>query len=351
MGNSALSSERWLDRGIKLLKYGLIIVVAVFGGYYAYNRYSQSRETPVYKVSRQIEDAVRKNPRNLAARIALGTAYLDIGRYDDAITQFKEAQKLDKENQEVFVYLGKAYMAKGWDDRALQLFDKEIDLYAKAGYAQENPLLEEAYFQGGVIYWKRKKYDKAAEYVRGALEIGRTDADNHFFLGRIYLAKGVIDSAIIKFEEALRFDPKHADAHYGLGLALEKKKEKGRAAGEFKKALDLAPNLKDARDRYKRLLSELEEEAKKKPRDTEVHRQLGIVYRDSGLDSKAIAEFNEALKLKPEYALIHVDMAIMYKNKEQTAKAREEYNKALAISPNLIEAKQGLLKLELEHPE
>jgi tetratricopeptide (TPR) repeat protein len=349
MGNSALSSERWLDRGIKLLKYGLIIVVAVFGGYYAYNRYSQSKETPVYKVSRQIEEAVRKNPRNLAARIALGTAYLDLGRYDDAITQFKEAQKLDKENQEVFVYLGRAYVAKGWDSKALQQFDKEIDLYGKAGYARENRLLEEAYFQGGVIYWKKKKYDKAAEYVRGALEIGTTDADNHFFMGRIYLAKDVYDSAIIKFEEALRFDPKHPDAHYGLGLALEKKKELGRAVGEFKKAYDLALSLKDAKKRYERLLSELEEAVEKKPKDAEAHRQLGIAYRDSGSDPKATAEFNEALKLKPEYALIHVDMAIMYENKEQTDKAMEEYKKALAISPNLIEAKQGLQKLELEH--
>lgn len=348
MRGFGFSSERWLDRTIRLLIYVLIIGVAVFSGYYLYSRYSQKKEIPIYKVSKQIEEAVRKNPRDLAARIALGTAYLDLGQYDKAITQFKEAQKLDKENQEVFVYLGKAYMAKGADSKALQQFDKEIDLYGRAGYARENKLLEEAYFQGAVIYWKRKKYDKAAEYIRGALEIGRTDADNHFLLGRIYLVKGLYDSAELKFRDALRFDPKHPDAHYGLGLTLEKKKEKGLAVGEFKKAYDLAPTLKDAKKRYQQLLSELEEVVERKPKDAEAHRQLGIAYRDSGSYSKAIKEFNQSLKIKPEYALIHVDLAVLYDDKEQKDKALEEYKKALEINPDLIEAKQGMTELQLE---
>lgn len=346
--DNTFSSERLLDRVIGLLKYVLVLLIVVFGAYYAYTRYSQSREIPVYKVSRQVEEAVRKNPRNLAARIALGTAYLDLRRYDDAIAQLKQAQKLDKENQEVFIYLGKAYMAKGLDGKALEQFDKEIDLYAGAGFSKENRLLEEAYFQGGVIYWKRKNYDRAAEYARGALEIGRTDADNHFFMGRIYLAKGVYDSAIIKFEEALRFDPKHPDAHYGLGLALEKTKEKARAVGEFKKAYDLAPSLKDAKKRYQELLSELKEAVKNKPKDAEAHRQLGIAYRDIASYPDALAEFNESLKLKPENAQVHVDLAVLYTNKEQKDKAIEEYEKALSIDSNLLEAKQGLQKLKLE---
>ncbi len=291
---------------------------------------------------------MRKNPRDKAARIALGTAYLDLGQYDKAIEQFKEVQKLDKENQEAFVYMGKAYMEKGMDSKALQQFDKEIDLYGKAGYALENKLLEEAYFQGAVIHWKRKKYDEAAQYLRGALEIGRTDADSHFFMGRIYLAKNVLDSAIIKFNDALRFDPKHADAHYGLALAYEKKKETALAVGEFKQAFDLAPSLKEAGKKYKSLLSELEDAVKKKPKDAEAHRQLGVAYRDIGSYSKAVTEFNESLKLKQDFAQVHVDLAVLYENKEEKDKAIEEYKKALEIDPDLVEAKKGIAGLETE---
>ncbi len=86
--------------------------------------------------------------------------------------------------------MGIAYMKKGDNKNAEKYFRKEISMFGTSGYRLENKYLEEAYFDLGVIYWKKKDYSKALEFAVQATEIGRANADNHFLMGRIYLSKG-----------------------------------------------------------------------------------------------------------------------------------------------------------------
>lgn len=250
---STILSEKNLNRLILIVVALIVVAAAGFGAYYYYSQGQMTEEARVSGIAEKYIEQVRKNPLDTEARVALAQAYVTEGKYDKAIEQLKEALKIDSEHQGAIVNMGIAYMEKGEDKNAVKYFQKEIELYGSAGYKYENKYLEGAYYQLGVIYWKKKDYNKALEYAAQATEIGRSTADNHFLMGRIYLSKGSYEEALLKFQEALKFDPKYTDAHYGLGQAYEKMNNKEKAIEEYRAVLKLAPNFKSAQKALDRL--------------------------------------------------------------------------------------------------
>ncbi len=250
---STLISEKMINRTIIAVIALIVISAAAFTGYYYYTQRQMDVKARVGTLIEKYAQQVRKNPLDADARVSLAQAYITEGKYDEAIKQLKEAIKIDSEHQGAIVNMGIAYMKKGDNKNAEKYFRKEISMFGTSGYRLENKYLEEAYFDLGVIYWKKKDYSKALEFAVQATEIGRANADNHFLMGRIYLSKGSYEEAVLKFQEALKFDPKFADAHYGLAQAYEKKGEKKNAIAEYGKVLKINPNFKGAKEALNRL--------------------------------------------------------------------------------------------------
>ncbi len=247
-------SEKTINRAIILIIVLIVATGAAIGGYYYYNQRQMDVKARVSTLSAKYEKAVKKNPLDVDARVLLAQAYITEGKYDKAIKQLKEALKVNSEDQGAIVSMGLAYMKKGDNKNAEKYFLKEVEIYGtKSVYALENKYLEEAYFDLAVIQWEKKDYRKALEYAARATEIGRSNSDNHFLMGRIYLSKGSHEEAILKFEEALKFDPKYADAHYGLAQAYEKKGDKKNAIKEYKQVIKLEPEFKEAKDALNKL--------------------------------------------------------------------------------------------------
>jgi Flp pilus assembly protein TadD len=61
-------------------------------------------------------------------------------------------------------------------------------------------------------------------------------------LGRLYLQKGDLPSAIDALSIATKLDPNSAGAHFALGTAYERKGELGGALAEYKRTIALKPN-------------------------------------------------------------------------------------------------------------
>ncbi|MFZ3062383.1 MAG: tetratricopeptide repeat protein, partial [Actinomycetota bacterium] len=126
--------------------------------------------------------------------------------------------------------------------------------YKNTAQAKANDYLEQAYYYSGLIFWKKKDYDQAIEYLKSALDIRKSSADTHSWLGKAYLDKGLIDEAINSFNEALKYDPRFADAHFGLGQAYEKKNDKDKAIAAYKEALKINPDSRMAKEALDRLI-------------------------------------------------------------------------------------------------
>lgn len=337
--------DRLLDLSIRWLLIVTGILLLSFGAYYALGRYRLSRELPVNKVAAQVEQRVRKNPRDAEARVDLGRAYLGQGLYDKAIDQFDQALKLDKENQGALVYKGFTYMKRGNNGLALKQFEQEIKLYKNAGYVFENRWLEQAYFNAGVILWKQKKFDRSLEYLKKAGEIRRADADIYLVMGRVNLDRGAYDQAVKEFEKALEFDPQYADAHYGLGLAYEKNKEIGKAAAEYKQANKIKPNFLEAKRDFERVFGKIQKALKEKPNEPSTHFELAMANLGMGNVDEAIEGLKEAIKRKPGFVLAHYNLGQAYEKKSKVEEAKNEYREALKSDSNFGLAQEALKRL------
>lgn len=335
----------WLGLSIKGVFVLIILIALAFGGYYYYERSQQEQSLASNQMVKGAEDYVRKKPRDVNGRVALGRAYLTVERFDDGIEQFDQALKLDKEDQAAIVYKGIAYMEKDDEKKALKQFALEIELYKNAGYAQENNWLEQAYYNSAAILWKQKKYEQALININEAANINRTDADVHFLAGRIFYDKGSYEQASQAFETALSFDINFTDAAYGLGMAYEKMGETGKAAATFRMAEKLKPDFTEAVRSHERLLAKIKSSYEQDSNGARPNYEMGMYYFGQEKYTDARRYLDTAVKAKKDFVLAHFYLGNIEENLNNTDKAIAKYEEVLKLDPEFEKAKQHLEKL------
>lgn len=104
-----------------------------------------------------LQEHAEKEPENLDARIQLGNAYYDMGRFDAAIRWYEEALRIDPENVNVNTDLATAYLYTGNPGKGIELYKKSLALDPKHPQTLLN--LGVAYFAVGsfaeaIQYWQ-----------------------------------------------------------------------------------------------------------------------------------------------------------------------------------------------------
>jgi len=72
-----------------------------------------------------------KDPANAKPRIELGDLYFDAERYDDAITWYEQAVKLQPKDENLSTDLGVCYYYTNQPDKALERFDASLKINPK----------------------------------------------------------------------------------------------------------------------------------------------------------------------------------------------------------------------------
>ena len=101
----------------------------------------------------RLRAAVKARPDDVAARLALAQALMGSQDGGGALTQFREAARLDPTNPQPFAYSGWLVRLQGFPDQGLTLIDKAIQL---------NPDYPDARFFRGIILFRDKKQPDAA---------------------------------------------------------------------------------------------------------------------------------------------------------------------------------------------
>jgi len=206
------------------------------------------------------------------AHVNIGTAYLGSARYNDALKELLEAEKLSPRDPNVHYYLGITYYRKGMIDNAADEFKKALSL--KPGYSEvqnylgviylekgqwdqavqyfkdtlSNPLYEtpdKALFNLGMAYQGKKDYEKALKY----LEEAKSKRPNTIPPGLIDLHAGLTcydqgdyKKSITYLKSSIKADPNLLQARYTMGLAYLKLHDSEKAKTEFKAILEAAPD-------------------------------------------------------------------------------------------------------------
>jgi len=191
--------------------------------------------------------ALALDPDLAAARLWLGSAYVGLGRYDEAVPEIREALRLEPDNASAHAWLARAYwIGEGRLDDGIRELEHTIDLNPDAGYS---------YLQLSLLYALSGRVDEAENAARRAIDLqeqyisgneGMQVVGAHARLGWVHYLRGRYDDAIASYERELAFlsSSDHAlrartsiELHQKLGAAFLGKGDRARAERHFELAL------------------------------------------------------------------------------------------------------------------
>lgn len=179
-----------------------------------------------------------------------------------------------------------------------------------------------AFINRGRLYAFLGFYDIAIDEFKNALIINPGLWFIYDEIGVSYKQKGKVDEAIAQYKEALRLNPHYYDAVFNLALAYENKGQIQKALTEYKKIPPSKGGLYvDAR------------------------RNMGTIYYNTAMYTKAEQETRKALSITPESAELHFNLGSIYAATGRLGAAKREMEKALKLNPDLKEAQGGLEKI------
>lgn len=150
---------------------------------------------------------VKANPDDVQARLQLGYAYQEAGRYDKAVDQYQYVIEKDPSNTAAKYNLGVVYMRLGFDDKAEQAFWDVLDV------TPDHVLAAKAL---GDIYAEQKHYRSLLRAVRPVVGVHPEIADLQYLTGLAYENLNHPDWAKARYRLALKYAPDYQKARDGL---------------------------------------------------------------------------------------------------------------------------------------
>lgn len=343
---SSQRTDRVLGIAVRVMAGVLVAVVAVYAFTVLSDRRRDYRLSPAGRLEAAAREEVRKNPSSPGARVNLAALYVQLLRHDEAIRAADEALRLKADYAPAFLVRGLAWMNKEDDARALPDFQRAITLMKDQPMARENQALDQAYFYSGVIYYRRKDYDKALQHLKAAASINRTSSDTLYFMGEAYLKKGATDLALKSLNDAISFDPKFVPAQYALGQAYEKVKQLTLAAEHYRLAVEHSESkYPDAVAALKRLGT------------AEEHYEAGRKLISGGKLDEGVKKLELALAIDPLFVNANFALGRAYERQGQQADkaserklrldlARGMYVRVKDLSPSYPGIKEALARVE-----
>jgi tetratricopeptide (TPR) repeat protein len=277
-----LAAERWLCRpgesqeSRKRLALGMAALLALCGamelGVMTIRRNTQYRtEISIW------EDASHKRPENPRAWNALGEAYVNAGRYDEAIRVCKKALVLKPKFPPAYCTRGLAYAGMDRLREAIQDYDKAIAL---------SPDFTEAYSSRAAAYAKSGRLTEAIRDYDKAIAFDPDFAEAYNNRGVAYAQAGRSDEAMSDYDEAIKLYPDFAKAYSNRGNALANANHVSEAIGDYDKAIAFDPRFAEA------------------------YNNRGVAYTRSDRLAEALRDFDKAIALQPDYAAAYNNRAV-----------------------------------------
>jgi tetratricopeptide (TPR) repeat protein len=206
---------------------------------------------------------------------------------------------------------------------------KKTDRFAKAAGRGERMESIKEMLAIGKENFEHKRYDDAEHYLRRVIEENPYYADVFNMLGVISHAQGKFASAIEHFENALKRNPRYTEAILNLAVLYND-------LGKYEKAKALYAQLKGSKG---------EKAAKIEPvlrgKLSNLHADIGDIYRSIGLFDLAVDEYKKALSLNPAYMDIRTKLGQALRENgrpnDSLVQLREVLKKKSSFHPALIQ--------------
>lgn len=291
------------------------------------------------------QELLKRYPESVEVRANLGAALSTLGRYDEAIVQYR-AVLAKKDNAGLRLNLALAYYKKGALHEAVQQLDTLrsaqpgdarvatllADCYARLGQDQQaiavlkpveaahpddlsvawllgSALIRtgrtrdgldrvdrvarqgnqpEAYLLAGQTALKMNEFERARDYADAAARLNPRLPGLDSLRGTVLSYFGDTQGAIVALRKAVAADPNDFDAQVGLGAVLHTERDLDGAREHLQRALLLKPDSNLARYKWAQL------------------------ERTEGHAEAAVKDFEKVVHDDPNWAQPHVELAALY---------------------------------------
>ena len=280
-------------------------------------------------------------PENDRAHKKLGDCLHDLGRYNEAESEFKEAIRIKPNDVEYRCYLANLLVELGSEryEDAKKEFEEALRLKPD-DYLTHNDF--------GVLLHNWKKYDEAEKEFREGLRLKPEKSGEwiRINLGALFEERKRYKKAKSEYEKAIAIlrelkltklgVAKYlARAHYNLGTLLaDKSEEFGEAKKEFEEAIRIFYEAI-------KIEPELAEEL------ALAHNNLGASLCESEKYKAAKNEFEEAISINKEDPLAYINLGNVYRKLNDIDLAIENFKNAIKANPQFANAHQHLIRAEL----
>lgn len=187
-----------------------------------------------------VEDQVKELPNDARYEIVAGTFYLNVGRYEEALSHLNKAKELIPGKQLVYYQLALVYINSGDKAKGLELLRSAYEL------DKNNLDAESAYLVGAIYAGDRSLEARLVEDLSAKAE-GRLTEDR---IVSAYLSVNRFDKVAEIFSERIKLNPNDLQSYVNLAAAYLKAGDKNSAIATLERLGKELPQYKATADAY-----------------------------------------------------------------------------------------------------
>lgn len=249
-----------------------------------------------------MEQAIKGNRERLQYRLVRGNIYLEMKKYNEALTEYSSAEPAYSDTAALHYNRGLCYEGKKMKVQAAENFEKALEL--QEGYRDANEKLADYYREKYEELYRQADFDKSIECISRQVAL----TENCYYLvhrGLIYMNAMKLDEAIRDFEKALEHVPDDWAAHNNLGCCYKYKGQFEKAIGYFEKAVQC-----------------MEESKSLLP-----YSNMADCYEALGDYRKAIRCYEKDLEMFPEYTVFWKEIGLLYSYLKEYDRAEDAFGR------------------------
>ena len=177
---------------------------------------------------------VEKDKNNFLFQNLLGTALLQLKKYDEAIKHLDVSIKLNPNFAETYANKGIALAEQHQYREAITNYDKAINF--------KNNFYN-AYLNKGIALKNIEKYEEAIKYFVLCIKINPTDSKIYNNLGNLFIKQKKFKKALEAYDKAISLQDRFAEAYGNRGEVNQQLHNYEQAIVDYEKAIKLNNNL------------------------------------------------------------------------------------------------------------
>jgi tetratricopeptide (TPR) repeat protein len=292
---------------------------------------------------RRYQAILAKHPGRIDVRSNLGAAFSRLGRYEDAIAQYKQALEQDRRNHTIRYNLALAYYKAAFFAEAAGEWAPLIDALPKtqAEWLSSVMLLADCQVRLG-------EYRKVIELLSPLEATYGSDRAFAYLLGSALISDNQIAKGQVLIDRVFRGE-ESAEARLLMGSILLLADNAQGALKELERAVALNPKLPGVQAWYGRALMRLGDGEKAisvfktamadNPQDFDASLYLGILLKRDKMLEEAYEHLSHAARLRPRDSYARYHLGALYAAQGKPADARPLLEAVVKEFPDFVEAR------------